>query len=193
MNPFTGTETFEDRTFADVELPGTDLSGFDFVRCRFRKVALVESVWARARLEDCVFDGCDLMRMRPQQLALHGVEFINCRLTGIDWTGVAANPAVTFDGCNLQYASFVKINLTGAAFRRCRAIEVNFIEARLQRADFDGSDLSGASFDGCDLQEADFSRATGFFADPAKNRIKKARINAATAGLLAESLGFRIG
>jgi fluoroquinolone resistance protein len=192
VNPFADSDSFEDRTFSDVALPQANLSEKDFARCTFRKVALVESVWARTRLEDCVFDGCDLMRIKPGKLALHGVEFVDCRLTGVDWTGVAPNPAVSFDGCNLQYSSFVKINLTGARFRRCRAIDVTFIEARLQRTGFDHTVLSGAMFDGCDLQEADFSQAIGFFADPAKNRVKRARINAATAALLAESFGFNV-
>ena len=192
MSLFAGSDSFEDQTFSDLALPSADFSEKDFVRCTFRRAVLVESTWSRARLEDCVFDGCDLMRLRPDKLALRGVEFVNCRLTGVDWTGVAPNPAVGFDGCNLQYSSFVKINLTGARFRNCRAIEVTFIEARLQRADFEHTDLSGASFDGCDLQEADFSQAIGFFADPTKNRVKRARINAATAALLAESFGFRV-
>lgn len=193
-NPFAiaDHDTFEDQVFSDLEIESADLSGKDFVRCTFRTVQLPESRWRRARLEDCLFDGCDLMRMHPEKLALRGVEFVRCRLTGVDWTDIAPNPSMTFEECNLQYASFVKVNLTGARFRRCRAVEVNFIEARLRDSHFDGCDLSGASFDACDLQGADFSDAVGFFADPAKNRVKGAMINASTAALLASALGFRV-
>jgi fluoroquinolone resistance protein len=190
-SPFAAGDSFEDQVFADLDLTTADLAEKDFVRCTFRKIHLTESRWQRARLEDCVFDGCDLMRMQPLALALRGVEFLKCRLIGVDWTGIAPNPSVAFEECNLQYASFVKANLTGTAFRRCRAIEVNFIDTRLQQATFDGCDLSGANFDGCDLQKADFSTAIGFFADPVKNRVKGARINAWTAMALATSLGFR--
>jgi uncharacterized protein YjbI with pentapeptide repeats len=130
--------------------------------------------------------------MRPAKLALRGVEFIGCRLTGVDWTDIAPNPTLAFDGCNLHYASFVSVNLTGARFLRCRAAEVNFIEARLADADFTGSDLSGSKFEHCDMRKADFRETQGFFVDPANNRVKGARINMATAVLLATSFGLRV-
>ena len=191
-NPFADGDTFEDQVFSDLDLNGADLSGKDFVRCTFRKLLLQETRWPQTRLEDCVFDGCDLTRMQPKKLALRGVEFIGCRLTGVDWTDVAANPAVAFEGCNLQYASFVSVNLTGARLVRCRAIEVNFIEARLTGADFSGSDLSGSKFEHCDLRQADFRETTGLFLDPANNRVKGARINLPSAVLLAVSFGLRV-
>jgi fluoroquinolone resistance protein len=191
-NPFHNEDTFEDQVFSDLEISGADLADKDFVRCTFRKLQLHESRWQRGRLEDCVFESCDLLRMHPQKLALRGVAFTRCRLSGIDWTDIAPNPSVTFDECNLQYASFVKVNLTGAVFRKCRAIEVNFIEARMQDADFGLSDLSGTTFEGCDLRKADFRTCVGFFADPTKNRVKGARINALTASLLASALGFQV-
>ncbi len=191
-NLFAKGDTFEDQVFADQDLKGIDLSDKDFVRCTFRTLLLQESRWQRTRLEDCVFDGCDLTRMQPKQLALRGVELIACRLTGVDWTDVAANPTVAFDGCNLQYASFVNVNLTAARIVRCRAIDVNFLEARLADADFTGSDLSGSTFDRCDLRKADFRGTQGLFIDPAKNRVKGARIDIATAVLLATSFGLRV-
>jgi uncharacterized protein YjbI with pentapeptide repeats len=191
-NPFDDVDTLEDQVFSDLAIEGADLEGKDFVRCTFRKLQLHGSRWRQARLEDCIFEGCDLMRMQPQKLALRGVTFISCRLTGIDWTDIAPNPSVTFEECNLQYSSFVKVNLARTTFRRCRAIEVNFIDARLQEADFAQSDLSGATFEGCDLQKADFATSVGFFADPGKNRVKGARINALTASLLASSFGFEV-
>jgi uncharacterized protein YjbI with pentapeptide repeats len=191
-NLFTTHDMFEDQLFSDQDLKAIDLSDKDFVRCTFRTLLLQESRWQRTRLEDCVFDGCDLTRMQPKQLALRGVELIGCRLIGVDWTDIAANPTVAFDGCNLQYASFVNVNLTATRIVRCRAIEVSFLEARLADADFTGSDLSGSTFDQCDLRKADFRGTQGLFIDPAKNRLKGARIDIATAVLLATSFGLRV-
>ena len=86
----------------------------------------------------------------------------------------------------------MNVNLTGARFVRCRAIEVNFIEARLADAAFTGSNLSGSTFDHCDLRKADFRDTQGLFIDPAKNRVKGARIDMAAAVLLATSFGLRV-
>jgi fluoroquinolone resistance protein len=191
-NPLTEHDTFEDVIFSELELHGADLSNKDFVRCTFRTVILQESRWDHARLEDCVFDSCDLTRMHPQKVALRNVEFIACRLTGVDWSDLALNPTVAFDSCNLQYASFVKVNLTKAKFLRCKAVEVNFIETRLPEADFTGTDLGGSNFDQCDLRKADFGGSQGFFADPSKNRMKDTRISMQTAVLLASSFGLRV-
>ena len=151
-----------------------------------------ESVWRGVRLEDCAFASCDLARAKPARLSFRGATFVGCRLTGIEWSDLAANPTVSFTDCNLQYASFIGVNLTGTSFRGCRLIETVFADVRLTDADFTGSDLSGATFEGCDLTRADFGGATGLYLEASKNRVKGARINAATAMLMATALGFRI-
>jgi uncharacterized protein YjbI with pentapeptide repeats len=191
-HPFAERDHFEDETFTNLELPNADLSGKAFVRCTFRKLTLPETIWKGAQLEECVFDACDLTRMRPANMAARGVEFLNCRMMGIDWTNLRANPAMRFDSCNLQYASFVSTNLTGSRFSHCRLVEVQFIDARLVEVEFGDSDLRGSRFEGCDVRQADFSGTEGFFIDSARNKVKDARISVATAVMLATSLGLRV-
>jgi uncharacterized protein YjbI with pentapeptide repeats len=188
----TGDDRFEGEEFADADLSGVDLSERDFTRCVFRRVTMPETVWRGARLEDCEFASCDLARAKPARLSLRGATFVGCRLTGIEWSDLAANPTVSFTECNLQYASFIGVNLTGTSFRRCRLIETVFADVRLTGADFAGSDLSGTTFEGCDLTRADFGEAVGLYLDASKNRVKGARISAATAMLMATALGLRI-
>ncbi len=191
-DPFAGRDQFEDETFTDVELPQGDLSGKEFIRCRFERGRFEASRWQGAHLEDCVFEGCDLARIQPAKLGVRGVEFRNCRLTGVDWSDIGANPAIAFIGCNLQYASFVRVNLTGTRFTRCRLLEVNFVESRLVDAVFTESDLSGSRFDHCDLRKADFSGAQGLLLDPGRNTVKGARINLAAAVSLATAAGLKV-
>jgi len=188
----TGDDRFEGEEFADADASGVDLSDKDFTRCTFRRVILPESVWRGVRLEDCEFAGCDLARAKPARLSLRGVAFAACRLTGIEWSGLAANPTVSFTECNLQYSSFIDVNLTATSFHRCRLIETHFVAVRLTDADFNGSELSGATFEGCELKGTDFRKAIGLYLEAAKNRVKGARINPATAMLMATALGFRV-
>jgi len=192
QSPLIDRDVFEDEVFSNQELPHADLSGKEFVRCTFRKMVLQETVWKGARLDDCVFDACDLARMRPAKMAAHGIEFLNCRMVGIDWSEVGSNPTITFEGCNLQYASFVNVNLTGTRFTHCKLLEVNFIETRLMDAEFTDSDLSGSRFEDCDLRKANFADTQGLSLDPVRNKVKDTRISVASAVLLAVSFGMRV-
>jgi len=190
--PFAGREVFEDEVFSGFECPKADCADREFIRCTFRTLGLQESNWQNARLDDCLFEGCDLTRMQPSKMAARGVAFRNCRLMGIDWSELRPNPAVSFDECNLQYASFADINLTGTRFGRCRLIEVNFLDARLVDVDFTDSDLTGSRFERCDARKANFAGTHGFLIDPLNNKLTDAQVSVATAVALAQSLGLRV-
>lgn len=181
---------FADRTFSDLTLEAADLGGKELQRCTFRRCKLPESRWAKTKLEDCVFEGCDLLRMAPRELALRGVSFKDTRLMGVDWSDLAPLPDVSFDKCDLRYASFVKLRLRATKIVGCLAREANFIEVDLTEADFSGTDLLGCNWQGCTLAKANFSRASGVLFDPQKNRVKGARLGLEAAMALVHSLGL---
>jgi fluoroquinolone resistance protein len=120
------------------------------------------------------------------------VTFRGCKLMGIDWSPIAPNPTLSFEACDLRYASFVKVNLRKAVFRACRASEANFIECQLCEADFSETDLTGTNFEASDLSKANLASAKGAFLAPARNRVKDARISVETAVLLALSQGMKV-
>lgn len=183
---------FVDITFADLDLANADLSGREFEGCTFRRCALPESRWARTVIEDSVFEDCDLSRMAPQQLALRGVVFRNTKLVGVNWKGLERGPDMSFESCDLRYASFVGARLGSVRVTDCELREANFIDLDLTGADFGGSDLSGSTFEGCTLAKADFSRARGVYLNPATNVVKGARVALEAAVLLAESFGMSV-
>nr|UHJ79941.1 pentapeptide repeat protein [uncultured bacterium] len=185
-------DELEDAVIEDGDLQSANLDGKQFSRCTFRRIACNDSSWNRARFEDCVFESCDLSRIRTVKLALRTVTFKACRVMGVDWSDLAPNPDCTFEGCNLQYSSFIETNLIRTAFLHCRLVDVNFVACRLNKVNFAGSDLSGATFDSCDLSRAVFSDAIGLYFDPAKNKSQQTRISVATAVVLARSLGLRV-
>jgi fluoroquinolone resistance protein len=192
IDPWAGRDVFEDETFSGIELADADLAGREFIRCRFEKLVLQESNWHGARLDDCEFDGCDLTRMRPKKMAARGVVFTRCRLMGVDWSELNANPSFVFEDCNLQYASFVEVNLTATPFRRCRLVETNFFDTRLVEAVFQECDLAAARFEDCDLRQADFADSRGVIVDPSKNTVTGCRVSVETAVAVAAGLGLRV-
>ena len=171
---------------------GRALRDKEFYRCTFQRGQLQESQWRGCKFEDCVFTGCDLTRARFDQAALRGVRFEGSKLMGIDWSGVSANPEVSYTDCQLRYASFVGLSLRKTAFLRCAAQEANFFDLDLTDADFAGTQLMGSNFRGCVLTRTDFSQAVGLALDPARNRLKDTQVPLATAVGVAESLGMRV-
>jgi uncharacterized protein YjbI with pentapeptide repeats len=185
-------DVFEGETFVGLDAPGLDLSRKEFQGCTFRHGKLPESIWTGAVLEDCVFELCDLTRIAPKGIALRDVRFVECKLLGVDWKDVGPSPRVSFEACDLRYASFAAVHLRSTAFVRSQLVEASFVDVDLEASDFDGSDLTGATFRGCALKKTDFSRARGVLLDPAANRVKDARVSLEAAVLLARSFGMRV-
>jgi uncharacterized protein YjbI with pentapeptide repeats len=185
-------ESFENETFTDLDLQGSNLERKEFYRCTFQNCHLQESRWSKSRLEACVFRDCDFTRAKFAETALRDVRFEGSKLMGIDWTPVSSNPEVAFEASNLRYSSFVGLSLRKTTFVRCTALEANFFDLDLTDADFTGTDLTGSNFRGCTLTRADFRNTVGAFLDPAHNRLKSTRVPVETAVLLAQSLGMLV-
>lgn len=192
IETLTREHAFEDATFDGLDLEGFDLSGKELVRCTFRRCKLMESVWRRATLEDCIFEDCDMTRSVVAWARFRDVVFTRSRLMGCDFTDVAKNPVIHFEGCDLRYISFVRTNLLKSRFVECRMVEANFIGCNLAETDFSGAILSGASFVDSDLTRADLSTAVDAFIDPSRNKVKGLEIAVESAVLLAMSHGMRV-
>jgi fluoroquinolone resistance protein len=184
--------TFEDELFEGLDAAEAQLRDKEFCRCTFRNAKLQQTRWARTRLEDCVFEACDLTRALPAQLALRSVEFVRCKLMGIDWSHLGDYPDVKFVECNLRYSSFVTTALRKTRFERCSMHEANFLQVDLGQAVFEECELAGARFEGCDLRGASFLRSLECFVDPSKNKVQGARVPTETARLIAQSFGMKI-
>jgi len=187
-------ESFDEATFTGLALPeaDADLGGKSFSRCTFRNLKLPQSRWQGARLEDCVFDACDLTRLVPAGLALRGVRFERCKMMGIDWSDLGAYPDLAFADCNLDYASFVSLKARKTVFTRCSLLEATFADCDLTEARFSECNFSGARFERCDLRKAAFAGSHGLLLHPATNQVKGAAIPAEAARLLALSFGFKL-
>lgn len=186
-------DAFEDETWTGLDLSAADLGNKEFVNCTFNHLKLQKSRWKRARLEDCVFEDCDLTGLDPTLLSLRGATFTRCKLMGIDWTNVSDYPVMTFTECNLSYASFVSLQARKTRFSRCVLLEANFIQADLASAVFEDCQLTGARFETCNLERASFAGCHDLLLDPAHNKVRGASIPLEAAVLLAQSFGLKVG
>jgi uncharacterized protein YjbI with pentapeptide repeats len=185
-------QSFQDRRFEGGDLTGADLGGKDFTACTFHGVRLPQTRWREARLEDCRFEACDLSRMAPDALGARGVVFAGCKLMGVDWSNLGAYPALSFEGCDLRYASFVGLRLRKVSFTGCNLQEAQFVETELAEAVFADCRLDGARFERCDLRKAGFAGSTGLTLLPEGNQLRGARVPVDAAIRLAESFGLKV-
>ncbi len=168
------------------------MGGKDFTSCSFKGVRLPQSRWREARLEDCRFDDCDLSRMAPDGLGARGVLFAACKVMGVDWSNLGTYPSLSFERCDLRYASFVSMKLRKIAFAGCNLQEAQFVETELAEASFADCRLTGTRFERCDLRKASFAGAIDLTLNPAGNQVRGARIPVDAAIRLAESFGLLV-
>jgi uncharacterized protein YjbI with pentapeptide repeats len=108
------------------------------------------------------------------------VRFVDCRLSGVDWTraawqGTRLGEPLAFSGCTLNHSTFIGLLLPGIEFLACRVLNVDFREADLSGANFAGSDLAESLFSGTDLRGANFVGARQYTIAPHENRLAGAR------------------
>jgi fluoroquinolone resistance protein len=185
-------DTFQDERFEGGDLTGADLGGRELGGCVLRAVRLAETRWRDARLEDCRFEDCDLSRMAPDAMGARGVVFAGCKMMGIDWSNLGAYPAISFERCDLRYASFLALKLRKIAFTGCNLEEAQLIECDLTEAAFTECRLPGTRFERCDLRKASFAGSTGLALTPEGNQLRGAKIPVETALRFAESFGLRV-
>ena len=188
---FSGT-SFENETFDKLDLSLGNFSKKEFHRCVFKNSKMQNTSWAGSRLEDCVFDGCDLANFQPKRLSLRGVEFAHSKLLGIDWSEIAVHPLVTFTDCMMRYQVFASLSLANTDFCRCVIVESTFTAVQLAKSKFRECDLAQTRFEQCDLTNVDFSTSHDVSFDPAKNKVKGARVPVETAASIAKTLGLRV-
>jgi uncharacterized protein YjbI with pentapeptide repeats len=143
----------EDR-LTDLALTDQDLGGLraehvELSGCRLTRVNLGGSDLDKLILVDLELDHCDLANARWVDAAATRLTISSSRLTGF-----------TGSGTSLQHVTVRDSVLDFSSFRFAKFSKVEFIDCRLQSADFVSADLSGTIFRGCDLTSVEFSQVT---------------------------------
>ncbi len=161
--------------------------------CTFTKCSFAESTLRECSFISCTFVRCDFSLGHVNGSRFRGVRFDGCKLLGLDWAEatwekVGLLQSVEFHGCALNYGSFFGLRLPRLRLTDCTAHEVDFADADLTGAVFDGTDFSGSRFQHTNLANADFSRASHYSIDATANTLKKTRFALPEALSLLHSL-----
>jgi len=82
--------------------------------------------------------------------------------------------SVGFEGCILDYSSFMLKKMLKTRFSKSTLKEVTFTQANLAGSVFDDCDLNGAIFNRTDINSVNFITAYNYDIDPEINIVKKA-------------------
>ncbi|MEO8456508.1 MAG: pentapeptide repeat-containing protein [Chloroflexota bacterium] len=174
-------ETYADAKFAGVDLTSAKLAEAEFDGCTFESCTFNEAVLSHCRFTKCRFLKSDLSLFRPENCRFTDVEFVDCKLVGVDWTASGTTNAdrmlfsASFERCVLDYAVLKGLPLK--KMTKCTARETDFTEAILRDADCRETDFAGATFMRSDLRGANFVGARNYTIDVIQNKVRKARFS----------------
>ncbi|GAB4024762.1 pentapeptide repeat-containing protein [Spirosoma gilvum] len=169
---------YYDQIFEPLTIDIDRWSGHEFEQCTFKKLDLTQAVLNSASFVDCRFENCNLTRAQLKNTKLYEVRFIHCQLPHVDFGH--CDPFgfhVNFQGCQLDYTTFLNRKLKKASFIDCSIREAFFLNCELVGTSFTNCNLELTKFDGNDLTQADFSSSYHLIINPEENKLKKARFS----------------
>lgn len=188
MGKSVNIERHEQKTFERENFSGKRPFEGELIACTFNACDFTKTNLAGISFVECVFNSCNFTSTNLKDTRLQHAKFKDSKLMGVDFTHCSNFLfAVTFEGCNLNYASFMRKKMKKTVFSDCTIQEANFSETDLGGATFDDCDLNNATFFRTNLEAADFRHARNFQIDPTQNTMKKAKFSrSGLAGLLAK-------
>jgi len=191
---------YEDQNFRGLEMDGGEVHGITFVNCTFLSCAFAEATFKACRFQGCTFKKCDLSLVKLDDSSFSGSTFEDSRLIGVNWVHLdwgksdfqpLSNP-MCFNGCVLNYGTFMGLTLEKVVILRCTVWDVDFSDASLCKADCRFSDFTNSRFRHTDLSEADLRGASNYFIQPQHNTLKKTRFSLPEAMSLLYNLDIEI-
>ncbi len=157
------------------------LAGTSFYDCRFSACLFPEVKWTDCRFVGCRFETCNLNLAEFLDCSFREVFFVDCRLSGVDWTRLRREPGlppeIDFERCSLDYGDFSRLDLRDRSLVECSLREAVLNRTLLQGANCCGSDFHRTNFVACDLRGADFRTARNYIIDPTSNRLAGAKFS----------------
>ena len=184
---------YENQQFTQLNIEKHAFKGIYFEECRFIDCQFSETSFEQCQFHECVFHNCDLSLTRWQGSSFQNGRFYQSKLIGINWTRLnwskfVKESPLLFEGCSLDYSTFLGLNIQKQIMSDCSLKDVDFTEADLTGANFSGSNLTGAQFRHSKLMKANFEKATGYAINPQINSLKQAQFSLPEAINLLESM-----
>lgn len=194
---FTETEYYDEK-FNDLRFANETLTSVRFYDCEFTDCVLSETAFTDCKFSGCSFVRCDLNGIKIVDSDFSHSSFAQSKAVGINWSEgewprISVPALLKFEECTLNHSTFMGLDLPQSVFRNCLARDVDFREAKLNRADLRSTDFSESLFGDTDLRGADLSHAANYRIDPSQNRISQATFMLPEALSLLHNMDIILG
>lgn len=197
MEKIENNEQYFEASFDKQMLQSLDVSGSEFEECEFNDCDFSLATFTRCKFLNCSFNRCNLSLIKIPHSHFFEVDFIDCKLVGIDWTR-AYWPSfnlcseLKFSRCILNDSSFFGLSLSELELDECKLHEVDFREGDFSNSLMTYCDFTNSLFMRTNLQNVDFTESNNFTIDVLENRISKAKFSRYEALSLLGSLGIEL-
>jgi fluoroquinolone resistance protein len=169
---------YEDQSFSGIHAEeGLRIVDTEFSECTFNSCKLFKISFSDCVFENCEFENCDLASALIKRTSFRGVNFIDTKLTGIQWADATLPLDVNFKRCLLNYSSFIDVDLRNTEMIECQLKEADFTEANMSKTNCSYSDFTGARFINTNLTRANFTNATNYAIHPHGNKLCKTKFS----------------
>ncbi len=138
-------DEYAERKIASSDLYEISAKNVLFEESILQRVTLTGAKLPKLRLLDVRFEHCDISAAFLENCRSQRVEFVGCRLLGIQMLSAVMNDLL-FKDCNLE----------GAIFASAKGKHLRFENCQLQNATFESASLEEITFERCDLSRVDF-------------------------------------
>ncbi len=197
MEKITNNKEYVDRIFDNITLISLDVFNSEFEECEFNDCDFSSTTFNRCKFLNCSFSRCNLSLAKVPNSRFFEVDFVECKLVGIDWTSAIwpsfhLNPEIRFSKCILNYSSFMALTLNELRLNSCKLHEVDLREGDFSGSSMTDCDFSNSLFMHTNLRDVDFTESYNFNIDVFENKISKAKFSRYEALSLLDSLEIEL-
>lgn len=138
----------------DIDATKTTVLALDISGVLLEKMGFLQAQLPRVTARDMVAKQCDFSSTVLADGAFNRVEFINCRMTGVDFNKASVHD-VLFRGCKLDMANFRFADVRRVQFIDCTFVESDFLNATLHDVRFESCVLEKVTFDQAKCKQVD--------------------------------------
>lgn len=150
----------------------------EFENCHFNECLFTRTDLTNVAFIECRFEDCNFSMAKISSTIFRDVRFKKCKLLGLSFEDCnQLLLSMYFEDCQLNLASFRKLDLSNTIFKNCSLHEADFTETNLTKAVFSNCDLTAALFQKTILKNTDLSTSYNFSIDPEVNQLKKAKFS----------------
>jgi len=160
-------QSYLSECFKGLSAKALSFSEIVFEDCLFEDCDFSHSAFINSKFIDCEFKQCNLSLCDISQTQFIDINFVACKLVGIDWTraywpNLSLGSPIKFTECTLNDSSFFGLSLKALVLAECKVHHVDFRQGDFNHANFSYSDFSESLFNKTDLHHADFTEASQY-------------------------------